>query len=273
VDLSQVTIANNIASGSGGGIAVELSVATSIHNSTIAGNKAAIGGGLFVLLDESNDPVEVISTIIGNNLAGGDKDASGPITAPSSLIGGNPLLSPLAFHGGTTQVMVPLKNSPALDAGDNPDNLTLDQRGTGVDKLGNPVSFSRVLGSQIDIGAVEFPAANVVAASATSAISVPIVIITADFKPLPVVEAIPTLDSGSVMTAASASFSLGCSATLVQASSLSISYGAITSALLSQGGTLHLTPPLPSSPPVDAGTFSDGTSVVISSQEISVVNG
>src|SRR5262249_52770636 len=52
---------------------------------------------------------------------------------------------------------------PAIDAGANPDGLAFDQRGTG---------FPRVLGSQVDIGAVEgidvTPAATLMSATNVS---------------------------------------------------------------------------------------------------------
>jgi hypothetical protein len=56
------------------------------------------------------------------------------------------LLGPLGNQGGETQTHRLLVGSPAIDAGSNPQNLTLDQRGTG---------FPRVHGAQTDIGAFE----------------------------------------------------------------------------------------------------------------------
>ena len=64
----------------------------------------------------------------------------------------NPKLLPLANNGGPTQTHLLLPNSPAVNAGnsalalDNGNPITTDQRGSG---------FPRVVGSSIDIGAVE----------------------------------------------------------------------------------------------------------------------
>ena len=64
----------------------------------------------------------------------------------SNVFGVNPLLGPLAYNGGPTLTHRPLAGQPALDRGSNPDNLALDQRGFG---------FDRVIGAAADIGAVE----------------------------------------------------------------------------------------------------------------------
>ncbi|GGA16075.1 DUF4347 domain-containing protein [Okeania sp. KiyG1] len=80
----------------------------------------------------------------GNNLIGtgsaindfnGNNDQTG-IT--------NPLLADLADNGGPTFTHLPLPNSPAIDAGSNPNALTTDQRGE-----------PRFVGEGVDVGAVE----------------------------------------------------------------------------------------------------------------------
>jgi hypothetical protein len=161
------TIAKNNASRDGGGFSIAGGTVT-IHNSTIAQNKAnaksGFGGGLDIF--NTSTPVEIISTIIAGNTAHSDRDmSSGNNTVDASftliqhvtdgtslnntshdnLLNVNPLLGALGNHGGTTQTILPAANSPVIDAGSNPDNLTTDQRGTG---------FARVLGTA-DIGAVE----------------------------------------------------------------------------------------------------------------------
>src|SRR5262249_3299750 len=133
-----------------------------IHNCTIASNSAtASGGGLFGVLDAAHDPLDVISTIIALNTAKFDPDADATFHADHDLIqnttgaiftdahtitGKNPMLGSLAVSkGASVATMLLLKGSPALNAGINPDALTVDERGTG---------FARIIGT-IDIGAAE----------------------------------------------------------------------------------------------------------------------
>jgi hypothetical protein len=144
VTFSQATIAMNTSDGHGGGINLEQNSSSSIHNSTIVGNNAAIGGGIFITLDSNNDPVSVISTIIALNKAATDADVSGTFEGHHDLIGLNPHLSALGKHGGHTATMVPLKNSAAIDNGINVDGLLFDQR-----------ARVRLSGAHIDIGATE----------------------------------------------------------------------------------------------------------------------
>jgi Ca2+-binding RTX toxin-like protein len=85
----------------------------------------------------------------GNNLIGDATGSSG--FTVSTLVGDSttpidPLLGPLQDNGGSTFTQALLPDSPAIDVGSNPNNLTTDQRGTG---------FDRVIGSSADIGAFE----------------------------------------------------------------------------------------------------------------------
>ena len=66
----------------------------------------------------------------------------------------NPLLGPLQNNGGPTETLALASTSPAIDSGDNPLNLTSDQRGFGP----------RNVGSTADMGAFEFGATLPVAA-------------------------------------------------------------------------------------------------------------
>ena len=248
--LSQVTIAKNVASGNGGGVLMTALATNFIHNSTIASNRASAGGGLFAV-SLSADSVAVVSSIIasnsGNNNAPLEKDVSGPVNASFSLIGGDPLLSSLAFHGGSTQVMLPLLHSPAINAGSNPDGHTLDQRGVGVDKLGNPVLFTRVLDSQIDIGAVEFPSTviannsavpgNDVSGRATTSSSLVIVQEIAYATPISELMAVSISDIQPISS--SGSFTTGCVITLSQPT-FSTGIAAMIAKSLSQIGTTQL---------------------------------
>jgi hypothetical protein len=167
VTVEESTIVGNSAADSGGGI-FEHHTAGSfvVLNSTITNNNAGVsGGGLQV--DSVATLTQLESTILANNAAvstGADLVNAGNIiaannnlvqngftgTAPGSetgnLIGQDPLLGLLRSNGGPTPTEVPLPNSPVLDKGSNPRGFTTDQRGIG---------FTRTIGAQTDIGAVE----------------------------------------------------------------------------------------------------------------------
>ncbi|WP_287139902.1 choice-of-anchor Q domain-containing protein, partial [Crocosphaera sp.] len=53
----------------------------------------------------------------------------------------------LQDNGGSTKTIALVTDSPAINAGNNDDNLSTDQRGTG---------FERVINQQVDIGAYEW---------------------------------------------------------------------------------------------------------------------
>ncbi len=158
--VTQATIVNNAVTDDGGGLATLENTLATIHNSTIYGNHAgAGGGGIYAVLNDAQNPVSVISTIIAGNAAPIGADVSGSLDITFSLIqkitdavlnGSNnltnvsPLLGKLGFYGSTVATMSPLTGSPALDHGSNPDALATDARGK-----------VRVLGAAIDIGAVE----------------------------------------------------------------------------------------------------------------------
>ena len=159
IDLVHSTVTNNFAdvlgsgSGSGGGLHIadhlivldHTIVADNHDNSGVAPDAfGAINGG---------------RSLIGDNTGSGLTEA--PIGSPDAngnFIGGptngiiNPQLGPLQHNGGPTQTHAPLPGSPAIDTGDplaTPgvgDVPLTDQRG-GL--------YTRVFGSQIDIGAVE----------------------------------------------------------------------------------------------------------------------
>ncbi|HEV2851952.1 MAG TPA: choice-of-anchor Q domain-containing protein [Thermoanaerobaculia bacterium] len=172
VIIENTTVSGNTATGTGGGIHFyDASLYTgeiALRHSTIAGNTAATGGGVYVGVG----PVTVDQTIVGDNTADSGPDlangSDGSFNLRFSLIeapgtanlndgGGNilnqdPQLGPLADNGGATQTHLPAGTSPALNAGDpafTPPPST-DQRG-----------FPRVVGSRIDIGSVEVGAGTV----------------------------------------------------------------------------------------------------------------
>ena len=174
----------------GGGIEDEANGATglTIVNSTVAANVAAVvapaasgtagtpfGGGI----DNSyvtNDPhLALYNTLDATNTAAGSPDFAGAaasvddnfigdgtggtgLTATGSIVGPlsgspiNPLFAAagLTNNGGNTQTVTLQTGSQALGAGDpaiaTAFGLTTDQRGTG---------YARIVGTQVDIGAVE----------------------------------------------------------------------------------------------------------------------
>jgi len=153
VTLTNSTLSGNYGNLSGGGI----NGGGSITNSTISGNSS---GGISV-----TGTLEIGNTILkagpaGPNISnnGGtvtsrgynisSDDAGGLLTGPGDEIDTDPLLGPLGDHGGPTLTHMPMRGSPAIDAGDPnftppPDH---DQRGA---------CFYRVFGGRIDVGSVE----------------------------------------------------------------------------------------------------------------------
>jgi hypothetical protein len=164
---SGLTIVNSTISGNtvgdpdygyGGGIASGSGVVPpglTITNSTVSGNSAATCGGV------CGGTVEIQNTILNANASGNiggtvtsrgynvcSDDGGGHLNGPGDQINTDPLLGPLRNHGGPTLTHVPLRGSPAIDAGDPsftppPEH---DQRGA---------CFLRVFGPRIDVGSVE----------------------------------------------------------------------------------------------------------------------
>ena len=138
-----------------------------LSNSTLANNS----GYDFVLSNSEDSTATVTSTIIANNegaLFPEFSDAGGTfISGGNNIIGNNngsvgfddptdivgttdnrldARLDELQNNGGTTQTLALLRDSPAIDAGSNPNNLATDQRGE---------EFDRTVGNATDIGAFE----------------------------------------------------------------------------------------------------------------------
>ena len=171
IALSLVTVAKNTAF-NGGGASIYQDDEASIHNTTIAFNTAAAtgkGGGLFVIPDTGNDPVNVVSTIIAKNTGQTGPDVSGPITAGFTLIlnasgatvtddaSSDPnYLSPSTVHltyvgsslgthdHGPMQTLLATVDTPFVtnNIQSNPDVLSADENGTAF-------------GASIYIGAVD----------------------------------------------------------------------------------------------------------------------
>jgi hypothetical protein len=182
---STLTVANstfsgNSASGSGGGVYNYPGNTLNITNSTFSGNSALYGGGIInygaLMITNStlsgniatnngggiyNDtaPLNYANTIIANSPSGGDCYNLSSIgtntnnlvedTTCSATFSGDPNLGALADNGGSTQTLVLLTGSSAINAGDdttctNAPVGNLDQRGV-----------TRPVGAHCDIGAVE----------------------------------------------------------------------------------------------------------------------
>ncbi|MGD1716895.1 DUF4347 domain-containing protein [Dapis sp. BLCC M172] len=184
--INNSTISGNSASNGGGGGIGNLGVA-SISNSTITNNEAPsnLGSGILQkaaeLYDNTNytfftfdanttvtssiisgninsdvDSVESNNTLIsGDNNLIGTGNAINDFNANNDQIGiTDPLLGDLADNGGPTLTHLPLSNSPAIDAGSNPNNLNTDQRGE-----------QRFVGRAVDIGAVEVQTSQITGTS------------------------------------------------------------------------------------------------------------
>jgi len=144
--LTNCTLSGNQAEsgdfGSAGGGGVFNGGTATLTNCTVSGNSAfggsggSYGGGVF---NTNSGTATLTNTIVAGNA--GD-DIVGTITGSNNLIGGDPLLAPLADNGGPTQTMALLPGSPAINAGTATGAPNKDQRG-----------FDRV--GAVDIGAFE----------------------------------------------------------------------------------------------------------------------
>lgn len=174
--LANSTVSNNSAAGDGGGVFNYF--ATVVTNSTISGNAADRGGGIYNTI-AGGAGIYLTSTITAGNTArrGGEVFNRGlPFADANNLFGDSSqtnrdafvgffafgasnivatsdgtdptaidaILGPLADNGGPTLTQALVAGSPAIDAGSNPENLATDQRGE-----------ARAVGAATDIGAFE----------------------------------------------------------------------------------------------------------------------
>jgi hypothetical protein len=164
VTIENSTIADNSASGVGGGLSIDSNIAFAISNSTITGNTSlgiiggfyyyGTGGGtiigsifasntgpLYNEISVANSSVQVTYSLIQDTTAGITPDGT-------NILGVDPNLGALHDNGGGLLTRLPNAGSPAIDAGDPGfSGPSLDERGQ-----------ARVVGGRIDIGAVEFRA-------------------------------------------------------------------------------------------------------------------
>ena len=142
--LTQCTLSSNSASFSGGALYTQNIL--NLGQCTITENNANSGGGI-AQQGAGGGSTYSTNSIIAGNTASSNPNISGSLASSvSNLLSGNPLLAPLGNYGGPTPTRPPLPGSPAIDAGANSitNSLTTDQRG-----------FPRLVGAQVDIGAVE----------------------------------------------------------------------------------------------------------------------
>ena len=158
-NLSNITVAYNIATGGVGGALFQDNGNVTILNSTIRNNTDTTGaaqsaggyaknGGSLTMNNTIVSQNYAASGAIDNNIQVSDINLGG-----NNFLGGDPDLGPLQDNGGPTMTMAPLPGSPVIDAGSNSaaTNLPKDQRG----------ARRRIDGDQngsviVDIGAVEY---------------------------------------------------------------------------------------------------------------------
>ena len=152
-NIQNTTISNN----KGIGFGVRNSGELNVINSTFSGNDSAG-------IDSQDDTVNLSNSTIADNITGFslDTDNSTATITSSILVNdsdeiaiddrhnlrnfSNLLLGELQDNGGTTPTFALLEDSPAIDAGSNPNNLITDRRGEG---------FDRTVSNGTDIGAFE----------------------------------------------------------------------------------------------------------------------
>jgi CSLREA domain-containing protein len=186
VALANVTISDNEASGSGGGLYLFSHMHASVNNATIAGNTTlqSGGGAFFENTAFIGTPASVTSSILAGNTAGvAGRDCSGDMASGYDLIANGEsclgpsaanhdivgdLLSPvdaklgaLAENGGPTPTHALLAGSPAIDAGNPAAPGSGGGACEGIDQRGT----SRPGGSRCDIGAFEVTTACVAGGS------------------------------------------------------------------------------------------------------------
>jgi hypothetical protein len=143
LSMASTTIAFNTSSSAAGIGGLAFAAPATLQSTLIANNLAAgaasdVGAGCVVAC---NPPVSGANNLI----------VSAHVPVPQGTLSGDPLLTPLANHGGSTLTHGLATNSPAIDHGDNLGDghgmLTNDQRANG---------YPRVAGASADIGAFEY---------------------------------------------------------------------------------------------------------------------
>lgn len=142
--------------GAGAGIWIESGVKATLDDTVVAGNTAPEGDPDMDTTD-SSDVVKASFSFMGDDAGSGITPNSTDIFGTTGKVLG-PLLAPLAVNGGPTETMLPLPDSPLVDAG-KPFGLGHDQRGykRTFDFLGEHYKHGS---DGTDIGAVELQATD-----------------------------------------------------------------------------------------------------------------
>ena len=165
VEIDNSTITNNRAVAWAG---VFANAPMKLQNSTIAFNHARSGthgGPTGIGLHVEGSTLDMESSILANNtrqyygtqydltmfhgtLVGTNNViVSANVAVPPGTLQIDPALGPLRDNGGITLTRMPMTGSPVIDAGNNVQGVTVDQRGPG---------YPRMIGAAPDIGAVEY---------------------------------------------------------------------------------------------------------------------
>ncbi len=145
MEIANATISNNSATTSGGGIWIDDYISdVALKNVILAGNlRGNFADNLKGSIENEHSRNNLVGPASGNIFSGYHDNI---------FLGANEYLGlgPLGDHGGPTQTMPLLAGSPAIDRGELQYTPTaswdVDQRGEG---------FSRIVGTDIDIGAYE----------------------------------------------------------------------------------------------------------------------
>lgn len=184
---------NTVINGAGGGVGVTGGATVNLRNSTISGNTATFGGGIYnnggtlnlLNVTVTNNTADgnigggpiggagaigggietgagiatnVKNSIVAGNFATTGSNISGTATDQgNNILSGDPLIAALADNGGATRTHALLPTSPAVDAGDNTAAtaipLTTDQRGAGFPRIADSADADST--ATVDIGAFE----------------------------------------------------------------------------------------------------------------------
>ncbi|MFC4821401.1 choice-of-anchor Q domain-containing protein [Dokdonella ginsengisoli] len=146
------------AAGAGAGGALWVSAGTTtrvtVQSTLFSGNTHGNADGSIDLTRDTGTPV---STLNVDHSLFQTLPAIGVITNATANLEGDALLADLTTaHGGLTPVHPIPADSPAIDAGTNPGNLTTDQRGAGFARTIDFNPCRRPLVNRTDIGAYEY---------------------------------------------------------------------------------------------------------------------